>query len=118
MSTDQKNTTKFAMRRIATNQIRYRSELSLTQADLAARANVTVETIARLERSQRDRSSANQNPTLETLVRIADALGIELAAFIGEDAPKKKGMSSEERAWRNREASRLEVEVRRLRGAG
>lgn len=47
----------------------------LTQAELAQKAGVTVETVARLERVVRGRASANSNPSLDTLARIAFALG-------------------------------------------
>jgi len=63
----------------------------MTQAALAARAGVTVETVARLERVVRGRSSANSNPSLETLSRLALALDIELHALLAPEAvvPKK-----------------------------
>jgi transcriptional regulator with XRE-family HTH domain len=50
----------------------------MTQAELAARAGVTVETVARLERVLRGRLSANANPSLETLARLSDALGVDV----------------------------------------
>jgi transcriptional regulator with XRE-family HTH domain len=53
-----------------------------TQAKLAARAGVTVETVARLERVVRGRSSANSNPSLETLAGLAEALGVEVAELL------------------------------------
>jgi transcriptional regulator with XRE-family HTH domain len=49
----------------------------LTQAELAHKAHVTVETVARLERVVRGGVSANSNPSLETIVRLAHALGVE-----------------------------------------
>lgn len=55
-----------------------RKNLLLTQAALANRAGVTVETVARLERVVRGRASANSNPSLETLSRLAIALEVEL----------------------------------------
>lgn len=55
-----------------------RKGLALTQAALASRAGVTVETVARLERVVRGRASANSNPSLETLARLAVALNVEL----------------------------------------
>ena len=54
----------------------------MTQAELAARAGVTVETVARLERVLRGRSSANANPSLETLARLSDALGVEVSELL------------------------------------
>jgi transcriptional regulator with XRE-family HTH domain len=50
----------------------------LTQAQLAARAGVTVETVARLERIVRGRVSAASNPSLATLVALASALGVDV----------------------------------------
>jgi len=50
----------------------------LTQAELALRAGITVETVARLERVLRGHPSANPNPSLETLACLAAALGVEL----------------------------------------
>jgi transcriptional regulator with XRE-family HTH domain len=52
---------------------------------------VTVETVARLERVLRGRSSANSNPSLETLVRLAGALGVEVAELLSEPSrPRPK----------------------------
>jgi len=59
----------------------------MTQAELAARAGVTVETVARLERVLRGRSSANSNPSLETLARLSGALGVEVSDLLS--APSK-----------------------------
>jgi transcriptional regulator with XRE-family HTH domain len=64
-----------------------RIDAGLTQAELAANAGVTVETVARLERVLRGRSSANANPSLETLARLSEALGVELCELL--DAPTK-----------------------------
>lgn len=59
-----------------------RLEAGLTQAELAAGAGVTVETVARLERVLRGRASANANPSLETLTRLAAALGVEVTDLL------------------------------------
>ena len=68
-----------------------RLEAGLTQAELAARAGVTVETVARLERVLRGRSSANSNPSLETLVRLSSALGVEVSELLSEPSrPRPK----------------------------
>jgi len=64
-----------------------RIQAGLTQAELAARAGVTVETVARLERVLRGRASANANPSLETMERIATSLGVEVADLLS--APSK-----------------------------
>ena len=68
--------------RLAEQVRRMRIQAGLTQAELAARAGVTVETIARLERVLRGRLSANANPSLETMERIGTALGVEVAELL------------------------------------
>jgi len=77
--------------RLADHVKQLRLEAGLTQAELAARAGVTVETVARLERVLRGRSSANSNPSLETLVRLSNALGVEVAELLSEPSrPRPK----------------------------
>jgi transcriptional regulator with XRE-family HTH domain len=77
--------------RLADHVKQLRLEAGLTQAELAARAGVTVETVARLERVLRGRSSANSNPSLETLVRLANALGVEVSELLSEPSrPRPK----------------------------
>ena len=77
--------------RLADHVKQLRLEAGLTQAELASRAGVTVETVARLERVLRGRSSANSNPSLETLVRLASALGVEVAELLSEPSrPRPK----------------------------
>lgn len=73
--------------RLAEQVLKLRVQAGMTQAELAARAGVTVETVARLERVLRGRSSANLNPSLETLARLSDALGVELPELLS--APSK-----------------------------
>ncbi|HEY3236329.1 MAG TPA: helix-turn-helix transcriptional regulator [Polyangiaceae bacterium] len=58
----------------------------MTQAKLAGRAGVTVETVARLERVLRGRASANANPSLDTLARLSGALGVELSDLLSAKA--------------------------------
>lgn len=41
-----------------------------------------METVARLERVLRGRSSANANPSLETLARLSGALGVEVSDLL------------------------------------
>lgn len=62
-----------------------RKNLGMTQAALASRAGVTVETVARLERVVRGRLSANSNPSLETLARLAIALEVELHELLAPE---------------------------------
>jgi len=64
--------------RLAERLCQLRKKAALTQAALASRAGVTVETVARLERVVRGRSSANSNPSLDTLTRLSAALGVEI----------------------------------------
>lgn len=65
------------------NQVRARrKKAGVTQAELASRAGVTVETVARIERVLRDRPSANANPSLETLERLASSLGCHAADLV------------------------------------
>ncbi|HOU89823.1 MAG TPA: helix-turn-helix transcriptional regulator [Polyangiaceae bacterium] len=73
---------------------RLRLEARLTQAELAAGAGVTVETVARLERVLRGRASANANPSLETLTRLAAALGVEVTDLL---APSKAARPKDDR---------------------
>ena len=70
--------------------------MGLTQAGLALRAGVTVETVARLERVLRARSSANSNPSLETLARLSVALGVDVSELLASRLrvrPKDDGLT-------------------------
>jgi transcriptional regulator with XRE-family HTH domain len=62
-------------RAIAVKVISYRAEHSLSQTTLAKHLKMTQPAIARLE-------SGEHNPTFPTLLRLSDALGIELAIDI------------------------------------
>lgn len=62
-------------RAVAVKVISYRAEHGLTQTALAKRLKMTQPAIARLE-------SGEHNPTFPTLLRLSDALGIELAIDI------------------------------------
>jgi len=56
-----------------------------------------VETVARLERVLRGRSSANANPSLETLGRLSAALGVEVAELLappGRSRPRDDRLSA------------------------
>ncbi|HEX3773738.1 MAG TPA: helix-turn-helix domain-containing protein [Polyangiaceae bacterium] len=75
--------------RLAEQVRQLRIQAALTQAELAARAGVTVETVARLERVLRGRLSANANPSLETMERIATALGVDVAELLSTPAKSK-----------------------------
>src|SRR4026207_2264785 len=62
----------------------------MTRAELASRAGVTVETVARLERVLRGRASANANPSLETMERIASSLGVAVADLVSPSNTRPK----------------------------
>jgi ribosome-binding protein aMBF1 (putative translation factor) len=57
-------------REVASRVVRYRVEHSLSQAELGAKLGVSQPYVARLE-------SGDQSPTLATLARLAQRLGLE-----------------------------------------
>ena len=67
-----------------------RTQAAMTQAELASRAGVTVETVARLERVLRGRASANANPSLETMERIASSLGVDVSDLVSPSKTRPK----------------------------
>lgn len=76
--------------RLAERVRQLRQKCSLTQASLAGRAGVTVETVARLERVIRGRDSANFNPSLDTLLRLSTALGVDVCDLLASKAPTRQ----------------------------
>jgi len=68
--------------RLAARVRERRVDAGLTQAELALRAGVTVETVSRLERLLHGRPSPGSNPTLETLARLSEALGVEITELL------------------------------------
>lgn len=62
-------------RAVAVKVIAYRAEHSLSQTALAGQLKMSQPAVARLE-------SGEHNPTFPTLLRLSDALGIELAIDI------------------------------------
>ncbi len=62
-------------RAVAVKVLSYRAEHGLSQTALAGRLKMTQPAVARLE-------SGEHNPTFPTLLRLSDALGIELAIDI------------------------------------
>jgi transcriptional regulator with XRE-family HTH domain len=62
-------------RAVAVKVIAYRAEHGLSQTALAGRLKMSQPAVARLE-------SSEHNPTFPTLMRLSDALGIELAIDI------------------------------------
>ena len=55
---------------IADNIKKYRNKMGVSQDRLSKLADVTYNTIIKIE------SGANKNPTIETLAKIAEALGV------------------------------------------
>lgn len=76
--------------RLAERVRQLRQKCGLTQASLASRAGVTVETVARLERVIRGRESANFNPSLDTLLRLSAALGVDVCDLLANKAPQRQ----------------------------
>jgi len=79
-------------RAVAVKAIAYRSEHGLSQTALAKRLGMSQPAVARLE-------SGEHNPTFPTLLRLADALGIELAIDISPGGQEPQLIGS--RARRN-----------------
>lgn len=94
---------------VATQIRTLRLRARITQAELAAGAGCTVETVARIERVVRNRQSANANPSLETLERIATALGVDVIDLL---RGKRGGGISESQARRTLAEVRRVLEVR------
>jgi transcriptional regulator with XRE-family HTH domain len=61
---------------IAENIKKYRNEMGISQDRLSKLADVTYNTIIKIE------SGANKNPTIETLAKIAKALGVAVDDLI------------------------------------
>jgi len=62
---------------IADNIKKYRKKKGLSQDKLAKLADVTHTTLVKLE------SGANDNPTVRTLNRLADSLGVSIDEIVG-----------------------------------
>ncbi len=65
---------------------RVRTEAGLTQADLAERMGTTQSAIARME-------GGGTRPTLETLKKLAAAVGGELVVGVGEKLSRDRGIA-------------------------
>ncbi len=63
---------------IAENIKKYRQKLGISQDRLSKLADVTYNTIIKIE------SGANKNPTIETLAKIAKALGVKVDDLLKE----------------------------------
>ena len=82
-----------------------RIQAEMTQAELAHRAGVTVETVARIERVLRGRASANANPSLDTTARIASALGVEIVDLLAPSSKKQRMVEGDRLAMLLRSAT-------------
>ena len=69
---------------IAENIKKYRNKIGVSQDKLSKLADVTYNTIIKIE------SGANINPTIETLSKIAKALGVGVDDLIKKKLCKKK----------------------------
>ena len=65
---------------------RLRTEAGLTQAELASRMGTTQSAIARME-------GGGTRPTLETLEKIASAVGAELVVGVGENLSENRSIA-------------------------
>ena len=70
---------------LSQNIKRFRKDLHLSQEQLAHKSGITFSTLTKVE------SGNNTNPTLETLTKIADVLGVGLDELVGrQDCQKLK----------------------------
>ncbi|NIH78807.1 transcriptional regulator with XRE-family HTH domain [Amycolatopsis viridis] len=79
------------LRALATRVRRFRRERDLSQADLADRAGVSRSVVAELERSRLATGGPRptRNITLDTLFRMAEALGVHPADLL-DDRPSPR----------------------------
>ena len=68
---------------LAENLKKFRKKKEISQDKLTKMADITLTTLVKLE------SGANENPTINTLIKIADALEISLDELMGRDFKKK-----------------------------
>jgi len=61
---------------LAQNIKKFRKRLKLSQEELAKKAGITYSTLIKIE------SGANDNPTIKTLKKIADALNVTIDELI------------------------------------
>jgi len=62
---------------LAENIKKFRKKKELSQDRLTKMADITLTTLVKLE------SGANENPTINTLIKIADALEVSLDELVG-----------------------------------
>ncbi|MEV4335787.1 helix-turn-helix transcriptional regulator [Streptomyces sp. NPDC049590] len=72
-----------ARRRLVGQQIRrVRETYNLSQLDVCGRSGIDVATYSRIEQG-------HSSPKLDTLIRIADAIGVRLADLVDERPPRR-----------------------------
>lgn len=64
---------------------RVREHLNLTQPDVCGRSGIDLATYSRIEQG-------HSSPLLDTLIRIADAMGVQLAELVADERPPQRGM--------------------------
>lgn len=63
---------------------KFRSGLNISQDQLAKKANIPFSTLVKVE------AGYTANPSMDTLIKIADAFGIDLDELVGRDRNIKK----------------------------
>lgn len=66
----------------------FRQQQGLTQAELASRSHVSLDAVRRLEH-------ARYSPTLDTITKLSDGLGISIQRLIAEEAGERVGAFAE-----------------------
>ena len=69
---------------LSENLKKYRKKKGISQDKLSKLADLTFTTLVKLE------SGANDNPTIKTLIKIAEALDVSLDELMGREIPKNK----------------------------
>jgi transcriptional regulator with XRE-family HTH domain len=68
---------------LAQNIKKFRTQLGLSQEELARKAGITYSTLIKLE------SGVNKNPTVKTLQQLAGALEVSLDQLVESESPSK-----------------------------
>lgn len=63
---------------------RVREHLNLTQPDVCGRSGIDLASYSRIEQG-------HSSPLLDTLIRIADAMGVSLAELVADGRPPQRG---------------------------
>jgi transcriptional regulator with XRE-family HTH domain len=63
---------------------RVREHLNLTQPDVCGRSGIDLATYSRIEQG-------HSSPLLDTLIRIADAMDVQLAELVADERPPQRG---------------------------